>query len=114
MHIKTSNHEEIELGFGGWSCNWGLHIAGLYSTEKERDDIILGFLHQGAEDGDLQLYCPCEMTKDEFADKFKEKCSCCSNKTKDSDVFRFFSTKDLYYPTGEFSPRKAMGKYLHV
>jgi len=40
MHFQTSDQEKLELGFGGYTCNWGLHICGLYETEKERDEII--------------------------------------------------------------------------
>ncbi|MFH1062854.1 MAG: MEDS domain-containing protein [Candidatus Omnitrophota bacterium] len=103
MYIKTSNQEKVDLGFGGYSCNWGLHIAALYATEKERDDILFGFLHQGAEDGDLQLYCFCEMTQDIFETKFSKQYPCCAAKTKNKDVFKFVSAKDCYYPAGKFS-----------
>ena len=37
MHIQTSDQEALSLGIGGYSCNWGPHICGLYETEKERD-----------------------------------------------------------------------------
>ena len=40
MYIKTSNQEKLELGIGNYSCNWGIHIAGLYETDVERDEII--------------------------------------------------------------------------
>ena len=43
MYIKTSGQEKIELGFGNYQCNNGMHFAGLYETEKERDEIIFGF-----------------------------------------------------------------------
>jgi len=104
MHIRTSDQERLELGFGGISCNWGVHIAGLYETEKERDEIIIGYLHEGAEKRDLQLYCPTERTREDFEHEFTEKCSCCSALVKDAEIFQFFSTKELYYPTGVFSP----------
>lgn len=58
MHIKTSDQEQMLLGIGGYSSNWGAHISGLYETEQERDEIIFGFQKQGYIDGDLQLYCP--------------------------------------------------------
>ena len=48
MHIKTSNQEKLDMGFGGYTCNWGLHICGLYETEIERDEILFGFFHEGA------------------------------------------------------------------
>ena len=55
MHIKTSDQKELNMGFGGYTCNWGLHICGLYETDAERDEIIYGFLHQGALEKDKQL-----------------------------------------------------------
>ena len=44
MHIQTSQQEKLNLGIGDYSCNWGLHIAGLYETPQERDEIIFGLL----------------------------------------------------------------------
>jgi len=35
MHFNTSEQEELELGFGVHSCNWGVHMCCLYETEKE-------------------------------------------------------------------------------
>ena len=70
MHIKTSNQEALEMGFGNYTCNWGLHIAGLYETEHERDEIIFGYLKQGFMDNDLQLFCPAEGTTEEFKKEF--------------------------------------------
>ncbi len=29
MHIYTSDQPSLKLGFGGYTCNWGLHVAGL-------------------------------------------------------------------------------------
>ena len=60
MFLKTSDQSEFEIGFGNYTCNWGIRIAGLYETYEERDEIILGFLSRGDLDGDLQLYCPVE------------------------------------------------------
>ena len=67
MHIQTSNQEKLDLGFNKYTCNWGVHICGLYETEEERDEIVFGFLHAGDLAGDLQLYCPVERTKDHYA-----------------------------------------------
>lgn len=104
MHIQTSSQEKLSLGFGGATCNWGTHICGLYETEAERDEIILGFLHAGAEQKDLQLYCPAEQTEEEFKQKFSEQCHCCAETTNSPEIFQFYSAKELYYPTGVFSP----------
>ena len=104
MYIKTSEQEKLELGFGGYTCNWGVHIAGLYETEYERDEIIFGFLHEGDYKNDLQLYCPVERTAEDFNQKYAQKYPICKHHVHDPDVFNFFNAKELYYPDGVFSP----------
>lgn len=104
MHIQTSNQPKLKMGFGNYTCNWGLHIAGLYETEKERDNIIMGFLHQGCVDKGLQLYCPAERTKEDFIEKFSEKFPESKSHLTDEDIFQIRSVKELYYPDGTFSP----------
>jgi len=104
MHIHTSNQEKLNLGIGNYSCNWGIHIAGLYETAEERDEILTGFLHQGLLDGDMQVYCPVEQTQEELSDKLLNICPSCKSKLKDQEHFSFLSAKELYYPEGTFSP----------
>ncbi len=104
MHIQTSDQSSLKIGFGNYTCNWGLHMACLYETERERDEIIFGFLKQGCEDGDMQLYCPTERTKDDFKDKFTDSCPACARHLEDENYFALMSTRDLYYPEGAFSP----------
>jgi hypothetical protein len=104
MYIKTSDQAKFELGFGGFQINWGMHLAGLYETEKERDEIIMGFLNQGDKDGDLMLYCPCERTEEDFTEKYDQFCPACAGHTKDPEKFLISSAKELYYPDGTFSP----------
>lgn len=112
MHIQTSQQEVLEIGIGNYSCNWGLHIAGLYETEQERDEIIFGLFKQGFIDKDRLLYCPAERTLENFKDEFGNHCPTCKDHFEDQDVFNFMSTKDLYYPNGTFSP-DAMDKGLN-
>jgi hypothetical protein len=104
MHITTSNQEVLHLGIGNYTCNWGTHICGLYETEKERDEIIFGFLKQGSLMGDLQLYCPVERTAEEFSRDFLNYCPNCKDKLHDKQHFELQSAKELYYPNGEFDP----------
>jgi len=104
MHIQTSDQGSLSLGIGNYSCNWGTHICGLYENEKERDEILFGFLKQGYHDGDLQLYCPTERTKDDFLHKFSNHCPECVSHLSDKECFRVLAAKDLYYPDGVFSP----------
>lgn len=106
MHIQTSDQKEVVMGFGDYSCNWGLHICGLYESEQERDEIIFGFFAQGIKDHDLNAYCPCERTQEDFSQKFASihaeyACHCA-----DPDYMIFPSARSLYYPEGVFSPYK--------
>lgn len=104
MYISTSNQEVPQLGIGNYTCNWGTHICGLYETEKERDEIIFGFLRQGSLVGDLQLYCPVERSADEFYADFSEYCPQCNDKLHNPNHFELLSAKELYYPSGVFDP----------
>lgn len=104
MHIQTSDQPKVTLGVGPYTCNWGLHMAGLYETERERDEIILGFLHQGDVDGDLLLYCPVERSPHDFIQAYGHKYPDCRYHPTDSGKFQLLSAKDLYYPNNVFSP----------
>jgi len=117
MHIKTSDQEELNMGFGGYTCNWGLHICGLYETEAERDEIIFGFLQQGALENDLQLYCPTERTEENFIREFGNFCPDCNKHVHNPDLFTINSAKELYYPDGTFSPismDKGLNEYFEA
>ena len=104
MEIRTSDQPWLEMGFGGYRCNWGMHMCGLYETGQERDDIILGFLAQGWRDGDLPLYCPAERTREAFVSDMSRACPQCGPHLSDTEAFHLLSPRDLYYPDGEFSP----------
>lgn len=104
MHIKTSDQEKLELGFGNYTCNWGLHIAGLYESEAERDEIIFGFFKQGYKEKDLQLYAASERTPETFKKQFLEFCPDCHAALEDKSYFDIQHAKQLYYPEGTFSP----------
>lgn len=103
MYIKTSNQPRLKLGFRDYECNWGVHIAGLYETKKERDEILFGYLSQGCLDDDLQLYAPTEWTKEEFGHSFSQQYPNCKHCLHTPDHFQIFSAKALYYPDGKFS-----------
>lgn len=104
MHIKTSEQEVANLGFGDYTCNWGTHIAGLYETEKERDEIILNFLHQGDLESDLQLYMPSERSQEEFITVYESKYPACTCHVHDENIFQIKKPKEVYYPNDTFSP----------
>lgn len=105
MHIQTSTQEKLDLGFNGYTCNWGVHMCGLYETEKERDEIIMGFLNAGDRAGDLQLYCPVERTKENFVEEYDKQFTSCCGHTQDENRFNLLNARDLYYPDGKFSPQ---------
>ncbi len=104
MYIRTSDQPVLELGFGDYRCNWGLHIAGLYETPAERDEILMGFLHAGDTAGDLQLYCPVEQSDERFHEEYARRYPCCAGHSHDEQRFSISSAKELYYPDGTFSP----------
>jgi hypothetical protein len=104
MHVKTSEQPRLRLGVGEYEVNWGIHVCGLYETEAERDEIILGFLGQGARDGDLGLYCPSEQRAGDFLAAFRAHCPQCAAKAGDPEHLQLLSTRELYYPHGTFSP----------
>jgi hypothetical protein len=104
MYIKTSDQEIVNLGFRDLQCNNGMHFAGLYETEEERDEIIMGFLSQGDREGDLNLYCIAERTKEEFIHKFTRMYPEQSEHLQDTHRFSLSSPRAFYYPDGVFSP----------
>ncbi len=104
MHIKTSNQAKFDMGFGNYTCNWGLHICGLYETEEGRDQLIFGFLEKGNSEGDLQLYVPAERSFEDFKSKFSAHYPHCENDLEDTNKFQLMSAKELYYRNGNFSP----------
>jgi hypothetical protein len=103
-HIRTSDQDVLDLGFGGYTCNWGVHIAGLYETARERDEIIFGFLNRGDLDGDLQFYAPSERTVDEFHKAYAARHPHCAGHSHAADRFRVVPATTLYCPDGTFSP----------
>jgi len=111
MKIQTSDQPFLELGFGGYQCNWGIHIAGLYETKEERDAIMLGFLSAGMCAGDLEMYCYHERSSEEFLDDMSHFSSACTHGLDNEEIIRVYSSKELYYPDGTFSPL-AMDKGL--
>lgn len=102
MHLQVSDQPRFDIGFGGYTGNWGMHLAGLYETEAQRDEILFGFLRAGFDAGDLQLYCPTERTEADFRQQFA--CTCPHCNLDDPNQIEFFTARELYYPDGVFSP----------
>ena len=82
----------------------GIHIAGLYETEAERDEIVMGFLHAGDENGDLQFYASTERSMDNFKQAYCQNHPDTCQHLKDPGVFQLSTSQSLYYPDGIFSP----------
>jgi hypothetical protein len=112
MYYNTSDQERINLGFGGHECNNGMHFCGLYETEAERDEIILGYLRQGLIDKARVLYTPTERTSDNFIKMFSEKYPEDKELLEDNPSLTINTAEDLYYQNGEFSPVR-MNKNLN-
>lgn len=103
MHVQTSDQERLELGYGGYSCNWGIHIAGLYETKTERDEIVFGYLGEGIGAGDLQLYASHDESPEAFCGRLAEVCPDCQRKLADEGLLKVNTAQELYYPDGSFS-----------
>ena len=103
MHLKTSELPSLDLGFGGYNCNWGTHFCGLYESEQERNEIMYGFLGQGLREQELLVCCPDAHDHDHAIDKVQASCPDCAR--PDPESFRLFAPQDLYYPKGHFSAR---------
>ncbi|MBU0992316.1 MAG: MEDS domain-containing protein [Proteobacteria bacterium] len=102
MHLKTSSLSFMNLGFGGYTCNWGTHFCGLYESDAERDKIMYGFLAQGLREQELLVCCPEEQHHDHALDSVHALCPDAAR--PDPDSFRLFRSRDLYHPQGFFSP----------
>jgi hypothetical protein len=112
MYYKTSDQDRVSLGFGGHECNNGVHFCGLYETEEERDDIILGYIRQGLVDKARVLYTPTERTPDDFYQKFSGRFPGDESMLHDNPVLTLNTAEDLYYENGNFSPVR-MNKNLN-
>ncbi len=112
-HVQTSQQEVLTMGFGDYTCNWGLHICGLYENEQERDDILFGYFAQGMKDGDQNVYCPCERTREDFIAKFSARHTKYAHQCSDANCISFPTAKSLYYPEGTFCPHQ-MDKNLNA
>lgn len=104
MHIHTSDQPHYNLGFGGYTCNGGVHLAGFYESIEERQEIIMGFFHQGDLDGDLQLYVSENSTTQEFTSEYADRYPEQAEHTIDSNKFVVQTCQEFYFSEGTFSP----------
>lgn len=106
MYLQSSNQEKVELGFGGHSCHWGTHIAGLYESEEERSQIITGFLQKGLELDNIQRYCLEDKIDQNIRERILSNNPELKDKIENPKYMATYSPKDLYYPDGQFSPER--------
>ena len=93
----------MDLGFGGYTCNWGTHFCGLYESKAERDEIMFGFLAQGLRERELLVCCPDEENHDHALGNVHTLCP--GTALPDPESFRLFHSHELYHPQGLFSPQ---------
>ncbi len=108
MHLKTSEHPSqsvFDLGFGGYTSHWGLHLCALYDNEQERDEIVLNFHCCGNAHNDLQMHCAADRLRQDFVDRLALRCPDCARDLRDPQRFQLYSPEELYCPGGTFSPR---------
>jgi hypothetical protein len=80
-------------------------MCGLYETEEERDEIIMGFLHQGDLAGDYLLYCPCERSAEYFKAEYARRFPADASHPDDPNRFVLFDPSTMYYDeSGRFDP----------
>lgn len=104
MHVHTSNLKSLSLGFGGYTCNWGVHMCGLYETDAERDELIYDFLHQGDVDGNLVRYYHDEPTSEGFVKEYARRFPTEASHPTDPNRFTLMSAEQRCFPNGRFEP----------
>lgn len=104
MYVHTSDQPRLALGFGGYTCNWGVHMCGLYESDAERDDLVFGFLHQGDVDGDLVRYYHTAATAEPFRREYARRFPGEAGHPADPARFTILSAEQRCFPTGRFEP----------
>jgi hypothetical protein len=103
MHIGPKHGSVLQIGIGQYTCCTGIHICGLYSSLDERDDIIFGYLQQGAIANDRQIFIHSEQTPEQFEQTLNHRCPECAAQQK-SNRLDVKQAHELYFPTGTFDP----------
>jgi hypothetical protein len=111
MMYDTSGFSPMKLGYRNTRCHWGTHIACLYQTEEERDQLVGGFMSRGLQDGNFLLYCPAEQGEKNFKKTLLNNCPEFRVHIDDPERIHIISVEDSYYPEGKFS-REGMDKTL--
>lgn len=104
MHIHTSDQQPVELGFGGYTVNPGIHLCALYENEKERDEIVFGFLGEGLRRDELNICVLHEADPDDFRSRFSTVCPDCASGPRNPDSLLLLQSDQMYFPNGSFDP----------
>jgi hypothetical protein len=104
MHVQTSTLAKLSMGFGGYTCNWGVHMCGLYETDAEYEDLVYRFLHQGDLDGDRVRFFHREATPDRFVREYARRFPDEADHPLDHDRFTLLSSRQRCFPDGRFEP----------
>ena len=99
----------IALGVNGLEAAVGDHICGLYSGQRQRDQVVIPFLEAGLTAGDK---CICVVDETDPAKIFKKLgrngATSASAPAKQLDVIR---AADLYLRSGRFSADEIIGAW---
>ncbi len=106
MHMHTSNQECLHLGYRDYTCNWGAHIAALYESADEKDELVFGFLARGMHEHECVLYGCCTRTVEEFTRHFLTRHPGLRTAIEDTNKTRICAARDGYCGSGAFSPQK--------
>jgi hypothetical protein len=104
MHVRTSNQPTLSLGFGGYTCNWGVHMCCLFETDEERDELVFGFLHQGDVDGDRLRFYHSAPNADGFRSEWARRFPSEASHPDDPARFTMLTSRARCFPEGRFEP----------
>lgn len=92
------------MGFGEYTCNWGVHMCGVYDSDAERDDLICNYLHQGDVEGDLVRYMHADAARERISSEYARRFPDEAGHPGASDDFLLMPIRERYCATGRFDP----------
>ena len=95
----------IALGVNGLEAEVGDHICGLYSGQRQRDQVVIPFLEAGLTAGDK---CICVVDETDPAKIFKKLGHNVATSAKQLEVIR---AADLYLRSGRFCADEIIGSW---
>jgi hypothetical protein len=104
VHVHTSEQEPLALGFGGYTCNWGVHLCGLYESDAEREDLICSYLHEGDVEGDLVRFMHADAARAPFLEAYARRYPAEAAHPGASSAFTLTPLSERYCPDARFDP----------